>query len=206
MGKNQYKVAYFTDKVIVQGEKKMLSVPWELINPKRVRQKQRLKIGDTLYKKNGSFYKQKDLSFCLILLIVIIALSTAFIVLSSKDDMGFNDTGVAALSEQELYDNSDGKFRLSMNSSVRVKDDILQDINFANYNSDRYLRVCIQYDGKTIYDSNLVAEGQLIGSDKLLSEATLPKGEVDALATVYTYDKEKQERGKMNVKINMNVQ
>lgn len=206
MEKKTYKVVRLTDKVIIRGDEKSLAIPWEWVRPRRIGKKYALKAGDTLYCRSGYYYKKKDLTPILLALIMALILVTVIMVALPENEPDFNSTGQAPSQSQDLYDNSDGKFRLSMNTNVLVADGMLENLNFANYNKDRYLRVRIETADQCIYDSQMVAEGQIIGSDYLTADADLKTGDHDATAVVYTYDEDKQERGKTNVKINLAVQ
>ena len=93
------------------------------------------------------------------------------------------ETAVLVDSGRELTSNDTGQIRVSVNTSVNIKDGTMQDLFFSNYNEDRLLQCKIKVDDKYVYESQLIDSGKTIQAiesqcyDNILGETFSFKGE-----------------------------
>lgn len=104
---------------------------------------------------------------------------------------------------EPTHDNLDGTIRINVNSSVIVKDNTMQNLNFVNHNIDRLLKFKIRCNEKILYRSDFVNPGQEIVKDTI-SEEGLKKGYNEAVVEVSYYTMNKELIGQTNVKLELN--
>ena len=116
--------------------------------------------------------------------------------------------GVYAVEEnpaEELNDSASGSIRIKLSPTVTVKNGVMQDLNFCNYNEERLMSCKIMVGGQCAYESGFLVEGKILTGDFIDTEL-LQTGEQEALAEIYSFDLEKKPIGQTNVKIKLVVE
>lgn len=143
-------------------------------------------------------------------MIILILLAAVFVLLILLCVQCENQppAGATAVIEHEddvvLTKPENGSIRIKINPAITVKGSTMQNLNFANYNEDRLLRCRILLGEEYIYDSGLIASGDMLKGDFINAES-LATGVNEAVAEVYSYDTEENQLGQTNVKITLNV-
>ena len=141
----------------------------------------------------------------IIILILIVLLAAACIMLVRQEEPEPGETAVIETNTEEtLTDTSGGQIRIRINPVVDIKGGIMNNLNFANYNEDRLLRCRILLGEEYIYDSGLIASGDMLKGDFINAES-LASGMNEAVAEVYSYDTAENLLGQTNVKITLNM-
>jgi hypothetical protein len=148
--------------------------------------------------------KKKALIFIIILLLAVMAVEGALLY-KKLTYTGASVTAVIQDGTEELNDPDTGNLRISINTDVTVIDDTMQNLDFANYNKNRYLRCRIKYGNDYIYDSGLLPENKVLVGD-FVDTDKLEKGDNDVIAEVYSYSLDEEEIGQTNVQLVMNVE
>jgi hypothetical protein len=152
---------------------------------------------------NSASKKNKILLIVIVLLLIIIGIG---ILLYLNQDDGVSKTAVIQTdTKEELNDPSSGNLRIKICPVVTVKDDTMQNLNFANYNQDRLLECKIKCGGKYVYDSGYLPQSKILVGD-FVDTSGLSKGENEALAEIYSYSLDKKPIGQTNVELTLNVQ
>ena len=94
--------------------------------------------------------------------------------------------------------------RIKINTAITVKGSIMQNLNFANDNEDRLLRCRIVHGGECIYDSGLLAYGDMLKSD-FINAASLASGINMAVAEIYSYDMSENLQSQTDVNVSLDV-
>lgn len=143
--------------------------------------------------------KDKKIIIGLIILLIATVSIAAVLFLKDKNDK----TAVIVNTDQELQDvDTTNQLRVKINPQIVVKQDTMQNLYFENVNKDRYLQCKIRLEDskKYIYESELISENEIIKAD-VIDESKLKKGNNNALAEIYAYDKNKEKTKQTNVKI-----
>lgn len=141
----------------------------------------------------------------IIILILIVLLAAACIMLVRQEETEPGENAVIETNTEEtLTDTSGGQIRIRINPVVDIKGGIMNNLNFANYNEDRLLRCRILLGEEYIYDSGLIASGDMLKGDFINAES-LASGMNEAVAEVYSYDTAENLLGQTNVKITLNM-
>lgn len=106
---------------------------------------------------------------------------------------------------EELNDSASGSIRIKLSPTVTVKNGVMQDLNFCNYNEGRLMSCKIMVGGQCAYESGFLEEGKILTGDFIDTEL-LQTGEQEALAEIYSFDLEKKPIGQTNVKIKLVVE
>jgi flagellar basal body-associated protein FliL len=148
--------------------------------------------------------KKKALIFIIVLLLAVMAVEGTLLY-KKLTYTGASVTAVIQDGTEELNDPDTGNLRISINTDVTVMDDTMQNLNFANYNKNRYLRCRLKYGNDYIYDSGLLGENKVLVGD-FVDTDKLEKGDNDIIAEVYSYSLDEEEIGQTNVQLVMNVE
>lgn len=143
--------------------------------------------------------KERVKTIIIILLIIIIII----LLLRGYDGFAFRTAVIEENTQVEMQDTSSGKVRIKMSPQVNIKQGTMQDLNFCNYNSDRFLKVKIVNNDKNIYESPMIKSGDILVGD-CIDVRTLKKGTNDVVAEVYSYNLDKELMGRTNVKFILN--
>lgn len=143
--------------------------------------------------------KERIKSIVIIALIIIIAILL-------YQSCNAKETETAVITENKevlLNDNSSGNIRVKLNPSVEIKEGVLQNLNFSNYNEDRLLKIKIKVDDEYIYESDFIKPREVLERD-LIKENNLNLDGKEAIGEVYSYTTDKELVGQTNVVININ--
>ena len=94
--------------------------------------------------------------------------------------------------------------RIKINTAITVKGSIMQNLNFANDNEDRLLRCRIVHGGECIYDSGLLACGDMLKGD-FINAVSLASGINMAVAKIYSYDMSENLQSQTDVNVSLDV-
>ena len=137
----------------------------------------------------------------ILILAILLCLSLAVVIYFATAEQ---KTAVVAKTEETLENpDSTGKLRVKMNTYMNIADGTLQNIGFYNLNENRLLKLKVTVDGETVYESGYIDEGEVLQAD-IIDETSLPKGETEALAEIYSYSTDKEFIGQRNVEITLN--
>lgn len=112
----------------------------------------------------------------------------------------------AVITENEsvvLNDTSSGNIRVKLNPEVDVKDGVLQNLNFSNFNEDRLLKIKIKVDDEYVYESDYIKPKQVLEGD-IIKDNDIEFNGKKAIAQIYSYTTDKQLVGQTNVEIKLN--
>ncbi len=144
--------------------------------------------------------KSKQTAMIITLAVLLCISAAAAIYMAAADE----DTAVVAKTGEELEEPDEtGKVRVKMNTYIEVYEDTMQSVNFYNLNHNRLLKLKITADGRDIYESKYIKEGEVLEAD-IADTSHLPKGESKALAEIYSYTLDKELLGQRNVEITLN--
>ena len=142
----------------------------------------------------------------IIILILLILLTASAVMLVRQNNQPAGQTAVIENNPDEtLTDTSGGQIRIKINPVVDISGDVMNNLNFANYNEDRLLRCRILLGDEYIYDSGFIASGDMLKGDFIRTENLLP-GSNEAVAEIYSYDTAENLLGQTNVKITLNME
>ena len=140
---------------------------------------------------------RKKIVIVLLLLLVVILLAAVIWLINQEPE-----TAVLVDSGRELTSNDTGQIRVSVNTSVNIKDGTMQDLFFSNYNQDRLLQCKIKVDDKYVYESQLIDSGKTIQAD-VIDDTGIPVGQTPAVVEVYSYNFDQEIMGQTNVNISL---
>ncbi len=149
----------------------------------------------------GKKLKERFKTILIIVLIIIIIL----LLLRGCNGTDSKDAVITEDKTVELNDTSDGNIRVKLNPVVDVKDGVLQNINFSNYNEERLLKIKIKVDDKYIYESDFIRPKEVLEQD-ILKDNDIELDGKEAIAEVYSYTTDKEMVGQTNVVIKLNDQ
>jgi len=138
----------------------------------------------------------------IILSALIIVLGTVTVSALSRGDV--KTAYIEKALAEEIVDNTDGTIRIKINPEINIKNGVMQDLYFANYNESRYLECKIKVDDKYVYDSDFVETGDIIVGDFIKTDG-LSKGRTEAVAEIYSYDLAKKKVSQTNVEVALNM-
>ena len=140
----------------------------------------------------------------IIILLMIVVVLLALICVQCGNQPVPGSTAVIEHNDDVILTNPDnGSIRIKINPAINIKGNIMQNLNFCNYNEDRFLRCRILFEEEYIYDSGLLASGDMLKGDYIKGEL-LPSGSSEAIAEIYSYDSAENMIGQTNVKIMLN--
>lgn len=102
-----------------------------------------------------------------------------------------------------LNDNSNENIKVKLNPSIDIKEGVLQNLNFSNFNEDRLLKIKIKVNNEYIYESDFIKPKEVLKSD-LIKENNLKLDGKEAIGEIYSYTTDKELVGQTNVVINLN--
>ena len=144
--------------------------------------------------------KERAKTATIITLIVIILILLAILLSALNRADGITTAYIEKALAEEITDNSDGTIRIKINPEVTIKNGVMQDLYFANYNETRLLQCKIVSNGAVVYDSGFVQTGDVIVGDYVKTDK-LVKGKNEALAEIYSYNYEEKLISQTNVEI-----
>lgn len=147
--------------------------------------------------------KEKAKTITIIALIVVIIILLAITVSTVNANQGRTTAYIEKALAEEITDNSNGSIRIKINPDITIKNGVMQDLYFANYNEIRLLQCKILCNDKYVYDSGLVKTGDIVIGDYIKVDH-LKKGENPALAEIYSYDYDEKLISHTNVEITLN--
>ena len=116
---------------------------------------------------------------------------------TSKEAVIVEDTTV------ELKDTSDGNIRVKLNPVIDVKDGVLENLDFSNFNEERLLKIKIKVDDKYIYESDFIKPSEILERD-YIEDNNIELDGKEAIAEIYSYTTSKEMVGQTNVVIKLN--
>lgn len=146
-------------------------------------------------------YKIKERSKTILIIVLIIIL----IILLYRS-CNTQEIKTAVINEDknvELNDTSSGNIRVKLNPSVDIKNGVLQNLNFSNFNEDRFLKIKIKVEDEYIYESDFVKPREVLEGD-FIKENNLDLDGKEAIGEIYSYTTDKVLVGQTNVVINLN--
>ncbi len=147
--------------------------------------------------------KERAKTLTIIILIVIILILLAILLPALHSADGITTAYIEKALAEEITDNSDGMIRIKLNPTVTIKNGVMQDLYFANYNENRLLECKIVCNNKVVYDSGFVQTGDVIVGD-FISTEKLSKGANEALCEIYSYDYDEHLISQTNVEMTLN--
>ena len=131
-------------------------------------------------------------------LIVILTIIIIFLLLRGCGVGNESSSVIKEDSNVVLNDNSSGQVRIKLNPVIDVKDGVMENLNFCNYNEDRLLKVKIKVDDKYIYESDFIKPKEVLESD-IIKENNLKLDGKEAIGEIYSYTTDKEFIGQTNV-------
>ena len=132
---------------------------------------------------------------------IIIVILIIIIILLLLRGCGAGNESSSVIKEDSnvvLNDNSSGQVRIKLNPVIDVKDGVMENLNFCNYNEDRLLKVKIKVDDKYIYESDFIKPKEVLESD-IIKENNLKLDGKEAIGEIYSYTTDKEFIGQTNV-------
>ena len=132
---------------------------------------------------------------------IIIAILIIIIILLLLRGCGAGSESGSVIKEDNqvvLNDNSSGQVRIKLNPVIDVKDGVMENLNFCNYNEDRLLKVKIKVDDEYIYESDFIKPKEVLESD-IIKENNLKLDGKEAIGEIYSYTTDKEFIGQTNV-------
>lgn len=132
---------------------------------------------------------------------IIIAILIIIIILLLLRGCGAGSESGSVIKEDNqvvLNDNSSGQVRIKLNPVIDVKDGVMENLNFCNYNEDRLLKVKIKVDDEYIYESDYIKPKEVLESD-IIKENNLKLDGKEAIGEIYSYTTDKEFIGQTNV-------
>lgn len=176
-------------------------IAWEDVTPKRIAKKRRLLVNDTLIQRDNKYHLRNNRIYLgFVGVVVAVAMTGGVMTLLNRDD----DSKINRYVEDTVVEdvNTDvSKTRFRFNTTVTVKKNTIQNLNFENVNEDKTMQIKIKCDDEYVFDSHSIEFGKKLTADVLMKP--LDKGDYDALAEVYTFnsDGEKTNQTNFNMKI-----
>ena len=102
-----------------------------------------------------------------------------------------------------LEDTSRENTKVKLNPSMDIKESVLQNLNFTNFNEDRLVKIKIKVDNKYVYESDFIKPREVFERD-LIKENDLKLDGKEAIGEIYSYTTDKELVGQTNVVINLN--
>ena len=143
--------------------------------------------------------ERRKTAFIIVLLFVIIALILYLMCFGLRGTAVIETDGAV-----ELNDTSTGNVRIIINPVINVKNGVLQNIGFSNFNKDRYLKLRIVANDKVAYESDKIESGSTLQGD-YIKPGFKKVGLVDAIAEVTSYLEDGTFRDQTNVKVKLNI-
>ena len=131
-------------------------------------------------------------------LIVILTIIIIFLLLRGCGVDNESSSVIKEDSNVVLNDNSSGQVRIKLNPVIDVKDGVMENLNFCNYNEDRLLKVKIKVDDEYIYESDFIKPKEVLESD-IIKENNLKLDGKEAIGEIYSYTTDKEFIGQTNV-------
>lgn len=131
-------------------------------------------------------------------LIVILTIIIIFLLLRGCGVGNESSSVIKEDSNVVLNDNSSGQVRIKLNPVIDVKDGVMENLNFCNYNEDRLLKVKIKVDDEYIYESDFIKPKEVLESD-IIKENNLKLDGKEAIGEIYSYTTDKEFIGQTNV-------
>ena len=141
----------------------------------------------------------------LIIIIIILLLRGCEGVSHNGTDDGNNNTTQIIVDDKEtLHDTTDGNIRIKINPNIKIKNGMMEDLNFCNYNEDRILKLKIMVDNQSAYESGEIGAGEILKSD-YLNTNVLKEGSNNAIAQVYSYSEARELLSQTNVAVSLEM-
>lgn len=139
----------------------------------------------------------KTILIIILIIIIILLLLRRCEGETSKEAVIVEDTTV------ELKDTSDGNIRVKLNPVIDVKDGVLENLDFSNFNEERLLKIKIKVDDKYIYESDFIKPSEILERD-YIEDNNIELDGKEAIAEIYSYTTSKEMVGQTNVVIKLN--
>lgn len=139
----------------------------------------------------------KTILIIILIIIIILLLLRRCEGETSKEAVIVEDTTV------ELKDTSDGNIRVKLNPVIDVKDGVLENLDFSNFNEERLLKIKIKVDDKYIYESDFIKPSEILERD-YIEDNNIELDGKEAIAEIYSYTTDKEMVGQTNVVIKLN--